>query len=103
MGSQVYFIPTGVLTCSPSPDVVRMFDSCVSALVQAINVQREGNVSKLRVGGPSVCLRVKTELDLASQTAFFLGGLSLGSRFYEKLISRLRFMRIRVFRPEHLL
>lgn len=28
-----------------------MFDSCVSALVQAINVQRKGNVSKLRVGG----------------------------------------------------
>lgn len=66
------------------PDVAQMFDSCISALVQAINVQRQGNVSKLR-------------------TAFFLGGLSLGSRFYEKLISRLRFMRIRVFRPEHLL
>jgi hypothetical protein len=27
-----------------------MFDSCVSAVVQAINVQRKGNVSKLRVG-----------------------------------------------------
>jgi len=66
------------------PDVVKMFESCVSALVQAINVQRQGNVSKLR-------------------TAFFLGGLSQGSRFCEKLVSRLRFMHIRVFRPEHLL
>ena len=27
-----------------------MFDSCVAALVRAINVQRQGNVSKLRVG-----------------------------------------------------
>ena len=29
-----------------------MFESCVSALVQAINIQREGNISKIRVGDP---------------------------------------------------
>jgi len=66
------------------PAIVEMFESCVSALVEAINVQRQGNVSKIR-------------------TAFLLGGLSLGSLFCEKLVSRLRFMRIQVFRPEHLL
>lgn len=79
-----------------------MFDSCVSALVQGINVQRQGNASKLRVGNPFFMFVSGAEFH-PPQTAFFLGGLSLGSRFCEKLTSRLRFMHIRVFKPEHLL
>lgn len=35
-----------------SPAVVKMFESSVSTLVEAINVQRQGNVSKIRVSTP---------------------------------------------------
>ena len=46
-------ISVGVSIDPSSPDIVKMFESCVSALVQAINIQRQGNVSKLRVGDSS--------------------------------------------------
>jgi len=46
------FILAGLPNHPSSPGVVKMFESCVSTLVEAINVQRQGNVLNIRVGAP---------------------------------------------------
>lgn len=53
MRPRVHFMLVRLTNHPLSPAVVKMFESCLSALVEAINVQRRGNVSKIRVGASS--------------------------------------------------